>query len=264
MTHSTASAPRILGLLTHAVRWQLIQALTYSDRRVHELAAIVDKPMNLVSYHLKKLRDSRFVHERRSSADARDVYYGLDLEELHSAFLQAGKALHPAFAEETAHNSPLTMAEGLPPVRVLFLCTHNSARSQMAEALLRKQGATRVEVHSAGTEPGRVHELAIRAMGEMGIDLAEQRSKHVAEFLGESFDFIITVCDRTREECPVFPGDPEQVHWSFADPAEVTGSEETRLAAFREIGLQLTTRLRYFWPAINERVNSSDISSKTE
>jgi protein-tyrosine-phosphatase len=251
LTYSTTSAPPILGLLFHDVRWQLIQALSHSDQRVHELVAIVGKPMNLVSYHLKKLRDGHFVHERRSSADARDVYYSLDLEQLRIAFLQAGKELHPAFAQETALYTSSAMDESRDPVRVLFLCTHNSARSQMAEALLRELGSTRVEVRSAGTEPATVHELAIQVLGEMGIDMADQRSKHVNEFLGETFDYIITVCDRAREECPVFPGDPEQIHWSFADPAEVTGSEETRLTAFRETGLQLNTRLRYFWLAVN-------------
>lgn len=251
MTHSTTSAPSVLGLLYHDVRWQLIQALTHSDRRVQELVAIVGKPVNLVSYHLKKLRDGHFVHERRSSADARDVYYSLDLEQLRRAFLQAGAELHPALAEGTARHTASAMGEPSDPIRVLFLCTHNSARSQMAEALLRELGSTRVEAHSAGTAPAKVHELALRVMGEMGVDTTEQRSKHVDEFLGQSFDYIITVCDRAREECPVFPGDPEQIHWSFADPAEVTGGAEVRLAAFREIGLQLNTRLRYFWLAVN-------------
>lgn len=251
MTHVTTSTPPVLGLLDHDVRWQLVQALTRSDRRVQELVAIVGKPMNLVSYHLKRLRDGHFVHERRSTADARDVYYSLDLEQLRGAFLQAGAELHPAFAEGTALHTSSAMDDASAPIRVLFLCTHNSARSQMAEALLRKLGSARVEAHSAGTEPAKVHELALQVMHEMDVDTTAQRSKHVDEFRGESFDYIITVCDRAREECPVFPGEPEQVHWSFADPAEVKGSEETQLAAFREVGMQLNTRLRYFWLAIN-------------
>jgi protein-tyrosine-phosphatase len=251
LTRATTSAPPILGLLTHDVRWQMIQALTRSDRRVQELVAIVGKPMNVVSYHLKKLRDGHFVHERRSSADARDVYYSLDLEQLRIAFLQAGNELHPAFAEETTLKAFSAKYEPRRPVRVLFLCTHNSARSQMAEALLRELGSTGVEVHSAGTEPASIHEFTIQVMGEMGIDMANQRPKHVSEFLGEVFDYIITVCDRAREECPVFPGDPEQIHWSFADPAEVKGREEAQLAVFREVGMQLNTRLRYFWLAID-------------
>ena len=130
------------------------------------------------------------------------------------------------------------------PVRVLFLCTHNSARSQMAEALLRFIGGERFDVVSAGTEPGHVHPLAIRVMDEVGIDLSAAHAKDVQQFVGQDFDYVITVCDRANESCPIFPGDPERIHWSFRDPSAVEGSDETRMAAFRKVRDELRQRLR--------------------
>jgi arsenate reductase len=130
------------------------------------------------------------------------------------------------------------------PVRVLFLCTHNSARSQMAEGLLRFLGGQHFEVMSAGTEPGQVHMLAIRAMDEIGIDITDARSIDVAQFVGQDFDYVITVCDRANESCPIFPGDPKRIHWSFPDPSTVEGSEEVRLAAFRTVRDELRQRLQ--------------------
>ncbi|NCC34961.1 MAG: arsenate reductase ArsC [Chloroflexia bacterium] len=119
------------------------------------------------------------------------------------------------------------------PLRILFLCTHNSARSQMAEALTRTMGKGDFEAHSAGNEPSGIHPLAIKAMQEVNIELTGQRSKHVSEYTDQQFDVIITVCDRARETCPTFPGEPELVHWSFEDPSSVEGDEETQLRAFR-------------------------------
>ncbi|MGZ7040681.1 MAG: arsenate reductase ArsC [Thermoanaerobaculia bacterium] len=130
--------------------------------------------------------------------------------------------------------------------RVLFLCTHNSARSQMAEALLRQQGGSRFEVRSAGTEATRVHPLAIAAMREVGVDITTQRSKTLDQYLGEDFDFIITVCDQANERCPNFPGAPERIHWSIEDPSKSAGSEEQRLQAFRRVRNEIAGRLRLF------------------
>jgi protein-tyrosine-phosphatase len=115
----------------------------------------------------------------------------------------------------------------------------------MAEGILRTRGNGRIEVFSAGTAPSEVHPLAIRALQAQIIDISQHRSKHLQEFLGQDFDYIITVCDRAREVCPIFPGDPVQIHWSFPDPVEVEGTENERLAAFREIALQLNTRIGY-------------------
>jgi arsenate reductase (thioredoxin) len=137
------------------------------------------------------------------------------------------------------------MSVGL-PVRVLILCTHNSARSQMAEGLLRALGGARVDVASAGSRPGRVHPLAVLVLAKRGIDISGQRSKHLDEFLGEEFDCVITVCDAAGEACPLFPGAPERIHWSLPDPSAVDGSEAERLAAFERVADDLEARLRTF------------------
>jgi len=130
--------------------------------------------------------------------------------------------------------------------RVLFLCTHNSARSQMAEGLLRKQAGDRFDVFSAGTEATRVHPLAIAAMKELGIDISKQQSKALDRYLGQKFDYVITVCDRANESCPIFPDDPERIHWSFEDPSAATGNDEQKLKVFRRVRDEIAGRLRLF------------------
>jgi len=130
--------------------------------------------------------------------------------------------------------------------RVLFVCTHNSARSQMAEALLRHHGGDRFEAFSAGTEPRSLHPFAVRVMAEIGVDISEQLSKSVDQFVDEPFDFVITVCDQAGEACPLFPGAIEQLHWSFSDPSAVEGSEEERLEAFHRVRDEIAARVRDF------------------
>jgi arsenate reductase len=130
--------------------------------------------------------------------------------------------------------------------RVLILCTGNSARSQMAEGLLRRDGGARFAVESAGTQPSRVRDEAVAVMREIGIDISAQRSKSVAEFVGQPFDYVITVCDDAREHCPVFPAATQRIHWSFDDPAAVAGDEAARLAVFRRVRDELRARLRQF------------------
>lgn len=230
-----------LKLLSHPLRWQLLQILAQTDLRVQELVGMLNQPQNLVSYHLQQLRKQHIIRERRSTADRREVYYSLDLDRVRSLFFASGEALHPALGEKKLPSQVVPKS----PVRVLFLCTHNSARSQMAEAILRARSHGKIEVHSAGTEPTEVHPLAIRAMSEMSIDMQNHRSKSLNEFIGQDFDYIITVCDRARESCPVFPGDPIQIHWSFPDPAEVEGPESERYSAFRDTAVQLNTRIGY-------------------
>jgi len=129
------------------------------------------------------------------------------------------------------------------PRRVLFLCTHNSARSQMAEGLLRELGGSGFEAHSAGTEATHVRPLAIRAMQEIGIDIGAQRSKALDEYAGQPFDLVVTVCDEAREACPYFPGARAQIHWSLPDPSKATGTEESRLAVFRGVRDELRRRI---------------------
>jgi arsenate reductase len=130
--------------------------------------------------------------------------------------------------------------------RVLILCTGNSARSQMAEGLLRREGGERFEVFSAGTEPSIVNPLAIHAMQESGIDISSHRSKSVDEYAGQEFDYVITVCDRAKDNCPVFPGRAERIHWSFEDPAAATGDWDARLSLFRRVRDEIREHLREF------------------
>jgi arsenate reductase (thioredoxin) len=131
-------------------------------------------------------------------------------------------------------------------VKVLILCTGNSARSQMAEGLLRHDGGAAFEVHSAGVEPSFVRPDAIAAMHQIGIDISGHRSKSVDEFFGQDFDFVITVCDNAREQCPVFPGNTRRIHWSFADPAAAQGDETARLAVFCRVRDEIREKLRGF------------------
>jgi arsenate reductase (thioredoxin) len=130
--------------------------------------------------------------------------------------------------------------------RVLILCTGNSARSQMAEGLLRHDGGARFEVESAGVEPSHVRPQAVEAMRELGIDISGHRSKSVDEFAGQEFDYVITVCDNANERCPVFPGKTTRIHWSFDDPAAAQGDEAERLAVFRRVRDEIRGRLRDF------------------
>lgn len=131
--------------------------------------------------------------------------------------------------------------------RILILCTGNSVRSQMAEGLLRRLGGDALEVHSAGTAPIGVSPLAIEAMREIGIDITGHRSKSVTEFGRQRFDTVITVCDSAAERCPIFPGAPQRIHWSIWDPGAATGSHEEKLAAFRSVRDDLSSRLRDFY-----------------
>jgi arsenate reductase len=128
--------------------------------------------------------------------------------------------------------------------RVLVLCTANSSRSQMAEGLMRHLAGDRVEVASAGTHPSTVNPLAIAAMQERGIDIRHHRSKHLSEFLGQPWDTVLTVCDNAAENCPMFPGRAERIHWSFPDPAAAEGTEEEQLQVFREVRDAIETQLR--------------------
>jgi arsenate reductase len=132
------------------------------------------------------------------------------------------------------------------PIRVLFVCTHNSARSQIAEALLRRDGGAAFDVASAGTEPTGVNPYAVRVLEEAGIDWGAARSKSATEFLDQPFDYVITVCDRAHANCPVFPGSATRLHWSLDDPSEVAGTDAEKLAAFRRTRTDVADRLRPF------------------
>lgn len=246
--------PEFIKLLAHDLRWSLLRVLVVGDYRVNELVDLTGQPMNLVSYHLKKLRDMSVVTTRRSEADERNVYYGLDLDRVRDLYSAAGQALHPMLSLETAllpDRSNYT-APSLTPEpahhnkkRVLIVCTHNSARSQMAEGLMRAMGGEFVDVYSAGSHPTRLHPDAVNVMTtEMEIDITGQEALHLSVFEGQAFDFVITVCDRAREVCPRFPGGV-QIHWGFSDPTVIEEDAE-RAKAFTNIAKRLHSRISYF------------------
>ena len=144
------------------------------------------------------------------------------------------------------------------PIRVLFVCTGNSARSQMAEAILRRRGGERFDVASAGTDPRGVHPLTVRALAEAGIDVSGAHSRSIEEFLGQEFDYVVTVCDQAREACPVFPGAARSLHWGYDDPVLAQGTDEERLEAFRRTLAQIGERIGQFIPiALRERERTS-------
>lgn len=213
--------------------------LARSDRRVRELVSLVSRPQNLVSYHLGRLRADRFVAARRSSFDARDTYYHLDLANCADALTAAGLALHPGLrmSPEPANG----LAGGC---RVLFLCTGNSARSPAAEALLRHR-AGQVEVVSAGSHPKALHPNTARALRKYGIELANRSPQQLSTFERQHFDFVITLCDRVREVCPEFRGGAEQVHWSIPDPAASGGTDRDTYPAFERMMADLETRIEF-------------------
>jgi protein-tyrosine-phosphatase/DNA-binding transcriptional ArsR family regulator len=256
--------PAFLRLAGHPVRWRLLSELARSDRMVHELTGLVGHPQNLVSYHLGKLRDARLVSARRSSADRRDAYYTVDLTRFGDLLTAAGAALHPALDPSPP---PSTARQGPARVRVLFLCTGNSARSPMAEALTRARSGGGVEAHSAGSHPKPLHPNAVRVMrDEHGIDMAGQRSKHLSVFADQRFDWVISLCDRVREVCPEFPGSPETIHWSIPDPTagHPDGDTEASYPAFKGTAAELETRIGFLVGALARPMNPAPTTAQEE
>jgi protein-tyrosine-phosphatase len=229
-----------LLLLGHPVRWRLLTELAESDRRVRELVGLVGQPQNLVSYHLARMRAHQLVSMRRSAADGRDSYYSLDLARCAGLLAAAGGAIHPAL-----RLAPPSRPAGAGGARVLFLCTGNSARSQMAEALLHQLAAGTAEACSAGSHPKPLHRNAVRVMRERGIDLEGARPKPISELARRRFDYVITLCDRVREVCPEFPEHPRRMHWSMPDPGAGGGSARETYPAFRRTAAELETRIGF-------------------
>jgi ArsR family transcriptional regulator, arsenate/arsenite/antimonite-responsive transcriptional repressor / arsenate reductase (thioredoxin) len=237
--------PAFVRLAAHPLRWRLLQELAKSDRAVWELVTLVDEPQNLVSYHLRQLRDGGLVFARRSSADRRDSYYAIDLSACQDAIRAAGGALHPALRLTPAPEAPQPNGRSTRRRRVLFLCTGNSSRSQIAEALLARMSAGTIQAASAGSQPKPVHPNAVRVLGTRGIDISANRSKHFDEFVSQRFDTVITLCDRVREVCPDFPSRPERVHWSVPDPALEGTTNRTSYPAFERTAAELETRIGF-------------------
>ncbi len=239
-----------LRLAGEPVRWRLLRELAVSDRHVRELTELVRRPQNLVSYHLGKLRSAGLVRARRSSADGRDAYYTISLDKFGGLLAATGRTLHPGL--QLAPAAPPAVAPEAAP-RLLFLCTGNSARSQIAEALAVARSGGLVEAFSAGSHPKPVHPDAGRVLQELGIGSGGRRSKHLATFTASRFDYVITLCDKVREVCPEFPGHPGYVHWSIPDPAAPGGDGQVILQAFRHLAAELDTRIGYLLAGLGAR-----------
>jgi protein-tyrosine-phosphatase len=256
--HGPGSPPPVLALASHPLRWRLLSELARSDRRVGELCELAGQPQSLVSYHLRLLRDGGLVSVRRSAADGRDSFYALDLARCGELFSSAGALLHPGLATTPRLRA---VREGGPArARVLFLCTGNSARSRIAEALCEHLSGGAVRGASAGSHPKPLHPNAVRVMHERGIDLSERRSKHLGQFTDQRFDHVISLCDRVREICPEPPEWPALIHWSIPDPAREPGSDDETLPAFERIADELSTRIRFLIEAIEHTTSNEELT----
>jgi protein-tyrosine-phosphatase len=258
--HGETAPPPFLRLAGHPLRWILLSELARSDRRVGELCALAGRRQSLVSYHLRHLRDGGLVSTRRSAADGRDTYYVLDLARCGELLASAGGALHPGLGP--GPRPPAARGAGAPLARVLFLCTGNSARSQMAEALAEDLSGGALRAASAGSHPKPLHPLAVRVMRERGIDIAGRRPKHLDELAGRRFDHVITLCDRVREVCPELPGAPRLIHWSIPDPARAGGGGDDLLPAFERTADELCARIGFLVAAIEQTLTNQEVTSR--
>ncbi len=270
--------PRFLRLAGHPLRWRLLAELSRGDLRVRELCAASGERQSLVSYHLRMLRRGGLVSARRSLADGRDTYYALDLGRCGELLADTATTLHPALGPSPATLHPAlgrgrdaaagfgrdgaaAPADGgsaAPPsaapvpagTRILFLCTGNSGRSQIAEALTAELSAGAVEAASAGSNPKPVHPDAIAVMRRRGVDLGAARSKSLDVFAAAEFDQVVTLCDRVREVCPEFPGAPARTHWSVPDPVREADEDGSTLAAFERVAAELERRIGFLLGAL--------------
>jgi len=230
--------PEFVRLAGHPLRWRLLTELAASDLRVRELVRLTGEPQNLVSYHLRLLRDGGLVTSSRSSFDGRDSYYHLDLDACAAMLADTGAALHPALRLIPA---PPPVAA---PLAVLFVCTGNSARSPMAEALLRKRTGGRIEAASAGTHPKpHLHPGTAQVLREQyGIDVSRQRPRHLNTLTGRRFDYLITLCDKAREVTAELADHARRAHWSIAEPEDYQD--------FARAAADIDTRIRYLLPVL--------------
>jgi protein-tyrosine-phosphatase/DNA-binding transcriptional ArsR family regulator len=250
MRTPTGTPPAFLRLAGHPLRWRVLTELATGDLRVRELVALVDEPQSLVSYHLRLLRDAGLVTSRRSAFDARDSYYHLDPDRCAAALAEVGPALHPWL-----RSGPPPVGEALEArPSVLFVCTGNSARSPVAEALVRHHTAGRVRSASAGTRPRpRLHPLATQALRERcGVDISDQRPRHLDTVSGERFDYLVTLCDKAREALPPGGLAARRIHWSVLDPASgADGAPVRDLQSFADVVAELNTRVRHLLPVLD-------------
>jgi protein-tyrosine-phosphatase/DNA-binding transcriptional ArsR family regulator len=255
--------PGVVRLLAHPVRWRLLRELVRSDRTVRELTRLVDEPQSLVSYHLRQLHDGHLVVKRRSTADGRDAYYAVDLRRCRSDLHTSVAALHPGLWSPSSPLSPPpppTTSRRRP--RVLFLCTGNSARSPMAEALAQHLSAGSISAASAGSDPKPLHPNAVKVMQRRGIDISTHRTRQLDELASQRFDVVVTLCDRVREVCPEFPSGPELVHWSIPDPSLEGSTLRASYPAFERTASEIQTRVGFLLDALTHA--SSQRSSDHE
>lgn len=238
------AVPPLMQMASHPLRWALLTELAAGDHRVRELVAALGEPQNLVSYHLRLLRSAGLIDARRSSFDGRDTYYHLNLARCAGAFGEAAAALHPALAPA-------------PPMKpaarsVLFLCTGNSVRSPMAEALLQTRGGGGIRACSAGSHPKpHVHRNAVRIMlDEYGIDLGDKIPQPLAAVARRRFDYVITLCDKVREYARDH-GLTTTMHWSLPDPAAAAGGDRATYPEFRRLATELSGRITFLLPVLH-------------
>jgi len=260
-----ASSPPVLGALAHDLRWTIVSMLVPGDLRTSEIVEFTGQAPSLVSYHLARLRDAGVVTARRSAADGRDSYHSLDLDALGQAMAGAAQRIHPGLLaagvlshQPQAGPAPaagrdqlgLAGTADLQPgrsVRILFICSGNSARSPMAEGWLNHLGGGWVTARSAGVTPAPLHPLAVAAMAEHGVDIAGHQAMSVGSFAHDSFDRVITLCDRAREDCGEVPEATVTVHWSIPNPAQAHPPD---LDAFRATARELGARIHYLLPLL--------------
>lgn len=241
MRQTCQSVPAFLQLAAHPLRWRLITELAGGDYRVRELVPQIGQPQNLISYHLRLLRDGGLIHSARSSHDGRDSYYRLDLARCTEMLTATGSALHPALQLHTTDPAP----RWAPDASVLFVCTGNSARSAIAQALLHHRSGGRMRVSSAGTRPkSQMHPNTIHVLRrEYGIDIAGARPSPLDGVDLTAYRYVITVCDKAREACPELPHHPQHRHWSIPDPAADDTGESYPI--FVRTAHEIATRVRY-------------------
>jgi protein-tyrosine-phosphatase len=235
----TRDHPEVLGLMSDPLRWQILVELGASDRRVGELVSLLDRPQNVVSYHLAELRRAGVATARRSSADGRDVYYRADLTRFRDLIADVTASLHPGLSLVPDATDDLRIA-GHP--ELLFLCTGNSARSQIAEAIAIHRSHGQLGAESAGSHPKTLHPNAVRVLAERGIDISDHSTKSLTQFTGRHFDRVVTLCDKVREVCPDFPGAPVSSHWSIPDPAS-SGTDDDTYPAFVQVADDIEARV---------------------
>lgn len=239
-----------MRLLADPVRWRLVRQLAFSDQRVRELVKVLGQPQNLISYHLRQLLNGGLVTSRRSNFDARETYYSLDLVACSQALSDAAAAVHPALVHWPGPGQGRDTWQAGPWQRVLFVCSSNSGRSPMAQALLAHRAGPRIQVGSAGIRPKPVHPMAVAVMRDRyGIDIASHQNMSVDAVAGRRFDYVISLCDKAREACPEFTGQPGRMHWSLPDPAS-GGSGPAAYSAFERTATDLGIRIGFLLTAL--------------